>query len=458
MNDLVQRVESAIQSRRLLKPRQKLLVAVSGGLDSMVLLEVLRQLAPAHHWQLFVAHFNHRLRGAGSQGDERLVRTTAAKLKIPCLVGQADVLQAAEEQRLSLEMAARRLRHRFLARLAVEHGCKSIALAHQSDDQVELFFLRLLRGAGAAGLAGMKWISPSPALPSLTLVRPLLDCPKADLWQFAREAGVRFREDASNASLDILRNRVRHELLPRLKKRFQPALAKVVLRQMEILGAESEFLDQVARDWRKQSVPADFNRLPVALQRRILHQELISLGVAAEFELVEELRMAPGREVMVAPGLKLNHDGQGQIQRLELQPVLFNDRQIDIAFAGRKGQGIFDGLAWGWEIGRPTSSPRPKFSAGCEWFDADRVGSQAVLRHWRAGDTFQPAGMSVPVKLQDLFTNLKIRRADRHRLAVAATAGGEIWWVEGLRIAERFKLSERTHRRLRWTWARRNSH
>src|SRR6266516_4431322 len=129
VSDLVQRVETAIESRRLLRPRQSLLVAVSGGLDSMVLLEVLRRLAPIHHWQLCVAHFNHRLRGRSSQSDERLVRTTAAKLKIPCLVGQADVQRAAAEQKLSLEMAARHLRHHFLAHVALEGGLKSIALA-----------------------------------------------------------------------------------------------------------------------------------------------------------------------------------------------------------------------------------------------------------------------------------------------------------------------------------------
>src|SRR5213592_3655617 len=233
MSDLVQRIESAIQSKQLLRPQQSLLVAVSGGLDSMVLLEVLRRLAAIHLWQLCVAHFNHRLRGRDSDRDEQLVRSTAARLRIPCLVGHANVKETAHEQKQSLEMAGRQLRHQFLARVARERNVSSIALAHQADDQVELFFLRLLRGAGGQGLAGMKWTSPSPIDRNLTLVRPLLDCAKAELRQFARAAGIKFREDASNASLDILRNRVRQELLPRLRQRFQPAIARIVLRQME---------------------------------------------------------------------------------------------------------------------------------------------------------------------------------------------------------------------------------
>src|SRR5439155_17277282 len=115
---------------------------------------------------------------------------------------------------------------------------------------------------------------------------------------------------------------------------------------------------------------------------------------------------------MVASGLTVRRDGQGRIQRAVVRPVFFNTRQMHVVFAGRKGQGNFDGLAWGWEIDE-TRGGWPRRSSGCEWFDADKVVAQVVLRHWRAGDAFQPAGMRGPVKLQDLFTNLRIPRADR---------------------------------------------
>ena len=249
VSEFLQRVEGEIQNRRLLLRGQKILVAVSGGVDSMALLRVLHLLAPKNRWRISVAHFNHRLRGRASDADERLVRKTAAAMKLPVFAESADVKAFAAKSKLSLEMAARKLRHEFLARVARQNKIKTIALAHHADDQVELFFLRLLRGAGGEGLAGMKWRSPSPADKTISLVRPLLGFSKAELLEFARENKIQFHDDATNFSGDFLRNRIRNELLPLLRKNYQPGLDKAVLRLMEIVGAEAEFVGEAARQW-----------------------------------------------------------------------------------------------------------------------------------------------------------------------------------------------------------------
>ncbi len=240
----------------------------------MVLLRVLHSLAARNRWQISVAHFNHQLRGRASDADERLVRKTAADLKLPVVVGSVNVKAFAAKSKLSLEMAARKLRHEFLARVAREQKIKTIALAHHADDQVELFFLRLLRGAGGEGLAGMKWRSPSPADKTISLVRPLLGFSKDELLEFARENKIRFRDDATNFSSDFLRNRIRNELLPLLRKNYQPGLDKAILRLMEIVGAEAEFVGEEARQWLKQQ-KVNFEKLPVAIQRRILQSQLV---------------------------------------------------------------------------------------------------------------------------------------------------------------------------------------
>lgn len=467
MTDLLQRVEQSIQNRRLLPRGGRVLVAVSGGLDSLVLLHILRRLSIAHRWRLAVAHFNHQLRGRASDADETLVRHAAAALKLPFVAGRADVKAFARRSKLSLEMAARKLRHEFLARAARRRKMAVVALAHHADDQVELFFLRLLRGAGGEGLAGMKWQSPSPADPEIALIRPLLDCSKPELLAFGRENKIRFREDATNFSNDFLRNRVRHELLPLLRKKYQPGLNQAVLRLMEIVGAEAELADAAARRWQKETGGAgrpaggtaprlrtrpDFKDLPVAVQRKVLQRQLIRLGVPADFELIERLREKPDRPVSAGAGLAVARDAAGKTKLLPQTPENFNAGRLALTLAGRAGEAVFGGKKFGWRIRSQKKFIRPARQAGREEFDADRVGGRITLRHWRPGDRFQPLGLKSAVKLQDLFTNAKIPRARRRELVVAEAEAGGLCWVEGLRMSEPFKLTPATQRRLIWHW------
>ncbi len=485
MTDLLQRVELSIQNRRLLKNGDRVLVAVSGGLDSMVLLHALHRFADQHRWQLTVAHFNHRLRGRASDADERLVRRTAAAMKLPVLAESADVKAFVRKSKLSVEMAARKLRHEFLGRAARKRNIRTVALAHHADDQVELFFLRLLRGTGGEGLAGMKWRSPSPVDPGLALVRPLLEVAKDELRRFAREHKIRFREDTTNFFTDLLRNRIRHELLPLLRKTYQPGLNRTVLRLMEIVGAESEFVGDVAKNFCRRRgdesqikigkrgsenksgtpyvVSYSFNDLPLALQRKVLQRQLIQLGLAMEFELVEQLRKTPGRPVSVSAGLLVIRDRAGKLKLQTPPKTGFNPDQLSVDLEGRGGEIVFGDRKFRWaleksnglrgsafaRLRRDRRSPRQT-----EYFDADKVGGSITLRHWRPGDRFQPIGMTSPVKLQDLFTNVKIPRARRLELTVAVAGSGEIFWVEGLRISEGFKLAPATRRRLVWRWQR----
>jgi tRNA(Ile)-lysidine synthase len=330
----------------------------------------------------------------------------------------------------------------------------------------------VLRGAGSEGLAGMTWRAPSPADSRMVLVRPLLGFAKAELLAFARENQIRFREDATNFSTDILRNRLRHQLLPLLREKYQPALTRTILRTMELLGAEEEWIGEMARDWlqrsgqpaplaarrtQRRALDPDFDALPAALQRRILHQQLVNTGIAADFELVESLRRAPGVWVSVARNLCAVRDERGLVKLRAAAAPEFNSRELAVALtapAGRAGETVFDGVRFQWRI-RPCKAPLPRWAArrgNQEFFDADQVGERIVLRHWRPGDRFQPIGLKAPAKLQDLFVNAKIPARRRRQLVVAESAGGEIFWVEGLRIGERFKLTPQTRRSLLWRW------
>jgi tRNA(Ile)-lysidine synthase len=457
VSDLTRHIETSIGAKRLFRDGQRILAAVSGGLDSMVLLDVLHRFSKIHRWKLTVAHFNHQLRGTAGDADEQLVRKTARKLGLPFVAGRGDVLEFARQSGLSVEMAARKLRHDFLAATAAKLKIPTVALAHHADDQVELFFLRLLRGAGGGGLAGMKWRNASPSAPKIRLARPLLDLPKDALQSFAGENKIAFSEDASNASIDIQRNRVRHELIPLLTRHYQPALGRTVLRLMEVVGAEAEFVAHTAGEWLKGGRTPVFDHLPVAVQRRLMHQQLIEAGLSPDFDLIERLRLGAGQWIAVGVGCSVSRNAAGLVHRRQLESFQFSPRKRELSLSARKGGLTFGGLKINWEIVDDGGGMRTVGKgANVEYFDADKVGSPIGLRCWQPGDRFQPIGTGSARKLQDLFTNLRVPPGERRRRVIAATRRGELFWVEGLRMAEKFKLDEHTVRKLKWSW-RRNS-
>lgn len=446
MSEFIDKVESAVA--QLFEAGQRVVIGVSGGVDSMVLLHVLRN----RDLQITVAHLNHGLRGRSSDADQKLVERVARQMDLPMVVERADVRALAVRQKLSIEMAARQARHEFLARVARQQGARTIALAHHADDQVELFFLRLFRGAGADGLSGMEPVAASPADPCLSIVRPLLAITRAEIQDHARRERIPFREDASNLSADHVRNRIRHQLLPLLEQQFQPAVRHVVLRTMELLSADADFSWHAALEWLGRE-PADFESLHLAVQRRVVQDQLINLGVAPDFALIERLRREPEQPVSLAPGKLLLRDRSGRVHLKDEVRFDFQQNQLELDLAAKIRSIDFDGVKVSWEL-KDVRSPSVSRRAGAEQFDADAVRNPVVLRHWRKGDRFQPIGLPGAVKLQDLFANAKVPKAQRHEHLVAATAAGEIFWVEGLRISERFKLRPETRRVLQWKWQR----
>ena len=471
-------LEAVGNATKWFKKGQGVLVAVSGGVDSMVLLEMLHGLAGENGWKLTVAHFNHQLRGKQSDGDERLVRQTAKKLKIPCVVGRALVKAEAKRRGWSIEMAARELRHRFLAKAARNAGARSIALAHHQDDQVELFFLRLFRGAGGEGLAGMKVKGPSPINSSISLVRPLLNFSKTELRAFAEENDIRFSEDATNASSDFLRNRIRLKLLPFLRGEFGTNLDATILRAMEIVGSENELVRALAEKWRKENglskgvnliagqtgrrrrsdaLPTEatgmirifWDGMPVAVQRQVIQSQLFELGVGSDFVLVEGLRKQV-KLFQIGPGKYARRDETGTVvlAKAESKDHLKFSKTIHVAASEST---TFGGLALSWKIVKARGSSLSS-ELNTEQFDADSLGESIVLRHWQPGDRFRLIGAAAARKLQDIFTDLKMPKQERRQRVVATTADGEIFWVHGVRIGERGKLRVETRRRLTLRW------
>lgn len=450
-SDLAQRLGASAKewSRSLIAGG--VVVGVSGGVDSMVLLDLLSHFARQRGLRLTVAHAHHGLRGVAADGDAEMVRQVTVRWGWDWVTTRLDVRGEGERTSESMEMTARRLRHRFLARTAREVGARAVALAHHADDQVELFMLRLFRGAGGDGLGGMAGQGTSPADPDICLLRPLLGVTKAELLDYAGAQGLEFREDASNQDSSIPRNHLRQTVLPWLREQVGAHLDRTVLRCAELVRADAECVEALASQWMSARRRRPFGRLPVAVQRAVIRQQLWDLGVPVDFEQVERLRLSESRQT-VATGRLVQRNVMGRIQVSEPTGTFRKEsRELPVLERGRTE---FSGVTLTWRKvaggGRRAGAAR----AGVEQLDADAVGERVVLRHWRPGDRFQPLGMPRATKLQDLFINRKVPAALRRSRLLGTTLSGEIFWVEGLPPGEAFKVSSTTRQRLVWSWQR----
>jgi tRNA(Ile)-lysidine synthase len=254
--------------------KQKILVAVSGGVDSVVLLDQLVKKYSAA--EIVAAHFNHQIREAALR-DARFVENLAKHYGVAYAYGQADVPAYAAEHKMSLEDAARQLRYGFLEKAALENGCLQVAVAHHADDQVETIVMRFLRGSGARGLSGMP---EQRKLGAVTMIRPLLGVSRAAIELYAKENKLEHVVDETNTDTDILRNKIRHELIPLLKT-YNPNLQESLARMSDIFSAEDVYLDDLARQSletvvtrrSERSVRIDrvaFNDCPLVIQRRMV--------------------------------------------------------------------------------------------------------------------------------------------------------------------------------------------
>jgi tRNA(Ile)-lysidine synthase len=443
--ELRARVEGNILQHKLLESDGPVVLGISGGVDSMVLLHLIGELAAQYNWSITVAHLNHRLRGSASDGDEAFIREEARKLNFPFRSARSDVRVWATQKGVSIEMAGRELRHAFLMETAIAGRANRIAVAHHADDNIETFWLRLLRGEVGRGLAGIRWERSAGPETGIRLVRPLLNISKGDLLEYAKERNIAFREDASNADPAFQRNRLRLELLPRLEQ-FQPAIRDVTLRTIEVLGAEKAFLESEAQRWLEKP-GSSLNELHIALQREIIRQQLMRLAVQPNFELIEGLRLGPHRPIAVSATERISCSASGFVSLEQLSTTQFSDEKQTINLQ-QMGESQFRNVSFCWE----QAEARGAAELGAEYFDADLVGKRGLIRTWAPGDRFQPSGSSSESKLQDLLTNLKIPADEKRRRLVALAEDGKIFWVEGLRISERHKVTPQTRRVLKWGW------
>ena len=402
-------VERTLAEEGLLPPKGRVLVGVSGGVDSMVLLDVL--LKAGH--PCTVIHVDHGLRGAESDADRAFVEDACARLAIACIVERVDVKAARSATDDSVQMAARRLRYAIFQRLAQEHGCP-VALAHHRDDATETVLINLMRGAGVAGFGGIP-VRSGP------VVRPLLRVGRADIQRHA----------ASNADPKYLRNRVRHELLP-LMEDLRPGAGLVIARSLRA-AQELRALAEEAVDDCLQRLEVDGNTRRLGFAA--LTARSVPLLVLQTW--LGPLGFHPNVQAEIWAAVQHEHTGASFLAG----PYrLYVDRaHLDLVEVRQEPLHWHTEDPRHWPPGTPLrvgpAAAEPSDPARVLWLDPARSVGPYVLRPWRAGDRMQPSGMSGTRSIADMLVDAKVPRSAKERVLLL-TAADEVLWLVGMRVAE----------------------
>jgi len=445
----------------------KLVVAVSGGPDSVCLLHLLSTLKDELGLTLHIAHLDHHLRGKESRADAEYVRGLADSLHIPVTIGQADVKAYREEKKLSLEEAAREMRYRFLAEVAGSFGMDAIVTGHTQNDNIETILLHIVRGSGTRGLVGLKPLTPRTiGNRRVNIVRPMLDITREETIEYCRQQGLEPRLDSSNLEMSPLRNKIRLELLPLLIS-YNSNIGGALLRLSANAEDELYYLDGQARElWNKavskngDVITLDARALAgvsVAPLRQLLRLCLEQLPAGLkdiEYCHIEDilslLGKPSGSRLDLPHGLVfwVGYDKYWLGKESELPcsyPQLDGEYQLTIP-------GITE--LSGWHVVANIVHAIDNGDNGLvAYMDADVVGKNLSVRTWKRGDRFQPLGMSCKKKLGEFMIDARIPRLWRRNIPVVVSSSGIVWLV-GYRLDERFKVTSKTKRVLRLEFKR----
>ncbi len=459
VSKLEEKVHRAIQAKDLVLPGEGLVVAVSGGPDSVALLGCLVALSSRWNWKLRIGHINHGLRDLESEEDAAFVERLGHDFDVPVSVRKA-VLSKHEVHlsNQSLQAYARHIRYQALEAILQECGATKIATGHTVDDQAETVLMWMLRGSGTGGLSGI------PPKRGMQIVRPLLDISRKEVLEYLQARGLSYRMDSSNYQTVYMRNDVRKHLMPQLKK-FSPRIVTILSRQADLIREDHGYLEQVAHEaFQQLCVSRDESHicldrapllaLPMAIQRRVVRQAIFKMtGVSQSprFNIIQGLldQMAHGQSGWVRHIQAIN------VAR-EYDRVVFSKRENLTAQDVSAGWGKAIKISIPGEVVWPLTGQRMKVSLKPlpevasqhhsleTHFDGATFTPELHIRSWSPGDVFCPKGMGGrQKKLQDFFSDIKLPRSQREKVPLLVSPEG-ILWVAGIRGDERFQASSIT--------------
>lgn len=455
---MLEQVKAAIEKKNMLQPGDKVLVAVSGGPDSVALLDILWRLRQQLAISLRVAHLNHMFRGEESLQDAFFVEDYCRSLKIPVTYASIDIPALLTEGG-SAQETARRVRYDFLKRIFRLYGCTKLALGHHQNDQAETVLHNLLRGSGPEGLGAM--------LPRQgEIIRPLLDVSRQEIEQYCEARRLRWRRDPSNEKTIYRRNKIRKELIPLLQQEYNPQIVPLLAQTALIFQEENDFLNRTAKDAAAQLCQMEESRVLIdlegfrglhrAMQRRLLRRVLRQLtGIILDFHHIEDI-LALSESVQT--GKMLTLPGGLVAEKLYAHLLLQKIKTSTNAHAKSQVENV--NFSYHLPVPGKVRINEARCLIGADLADCDvdrrkrlevfldleKIELPLTVRNRKPGDRFHPLGAPGEKKLKDFFIDRKVPRAQRQRLPLVVDAAGKILWVVGQEINHCCRVTPQTVR------------
>ncbi len=441
--NFLQKTADFIRRKKLLKGEEKVLVACSGGPDSVALLFALKAFSGKLKLKLGVAHLNHQLRPDAAK-DADFVQKLAAKLEFPFFYSEVDVQAVSKEHKWSLEEAGRNLRYQFFEQVARDEKFDKIATAHNADDLAETVLMQIIRGsAGPTGIPTSRG----------NIIRPILWANRQEILEFFRQKKQKYRTDPSNKDLKFVRNRVRSQLLPLLEKSYNPQIRAALTRLADVFAEEKRFLESEAEKLFKKAFVQQENGFGLKISTlkqapRALQREVLQLILSKNFDFHPEFETIERLAELVEKNGKLEL-AKNLFAQSTTKNILWFYRKPEKKLAARlklsdgKAQKVSGLSLSSRKIDRKRLKSLFLPDSWQGYFDAGRLKPPFILRPVENGDRFIPLGMKSPKKVGDFFTDTKVPVFQR-RNALVLTSNGKICWVIGYRTADDFKVGPQT--------------